>query len=102
MCRTINVKDFGALGDGALCTDAINSAIKSLAVEGGTVFFPNGIYVTGTIFLESNVTLLFDRQAVLEGSKDIEDYHVEHEGCIEAPSFDGCLLYAEDKENFQS
>lgn len=99
MCRIISVKDFGAIGDGTLCTNAVNSAISSLAGEGGTVFFPNGVYVTGTIFLESNVTLMLDKKAVIEGSKDIEDYHVPHEGCIEAPSFDGCLLYAEDKEN---
>lgn len=101
MYMTVNVKDFGATGDGTLCTKAINDAIKSLAKSGGTVYFPNGKYTVGTLFLESNITLCLDRLAIIEGSKNIEDYHVEHAGCIEAPSFNGCLLIAEDKENIK-
>lgn len=100
--KTINVTDFGATGDGITkCTDAVNKAIKSLGKAGGTLFFPMGLYVCGTIFLESNVTLYIDREAVISGSTDIEDYHVEHTGCIEAPSFNGCLIFAEDKKNIK-
>lgn len=101
MDRRVNVKEYGALGDGSLCTQAVNAAIKSLAKSGGTLFFPNGRYVVGTLFLESNITICLDRLTVIEGSKNIEDYHVEHTGCIEAPSFNGCLLIAEDKENIK-
>lgn len=101
MCRIINVNDFGALGDGSLCTEAVNKAIKSLAEQGGTVFFPNGTYTVGTVFLESNITVLLDNLAVIEGSKNIEDYHAEHTGCIESPAFNGCLFIAEDKENIK-
>ena len=101
MCKIVNVKDFGALGDGSLCTSAVNDAIRSLAECGGTVFFPNGIYTVGTIFLESNITICLDKLAVIQGSKNIDDYHVEHTGCIESPGFNGCLLIAEDKENIK-
>ena len=101
MYKIVNVREFGAMGDGKLCTQAVNNAIKSLEKSGGTVFFPNGKYSVGTLFLESNVTLCLDRFAVIEGSKNIEDYHVEHAGCIEAPSFNGCLLIAEGKENIK-
>lgn len=101
MYNTINVKDFGALGDGVLCTNAVNNAIKSLAESGGTVYFPNGKYTVGTLFLESNITICLDRFAVIEGSNDIEDYNAEHTGCIEEKNFNGCLLIAEDKENIK-
>ena len=41
----VNVKDFGATGDGTTNdTVAIQAAIDSLAATGGTVFFPTGTY----------------------------------------------------------
>lgn len=101
MCKMVNVKDFGAVGDGSLCTASVNDAIRGLAECGGTVFFPNGKYTVGTIFLESNITLCLDILAVMEGSTNIDDYHVKHTGCIESPAFNGCLLIAEDKENIR-
>lgn len=100
MEQKINVTDFGAVGDGkTLCTDAVNKAIRSLGDNGGILYFPKGVYVCGTIFLESNLTFWVDREAVVCGSTNIDDYRVEHKGCIEAPSFDGCLIYAEKKSN---
>lgn len=41
----INVKDYGAVGNGiADDTSAINAAISALPTNGGTIFFPNGTY----------------------------------------------------------
>lgn len=41
----VSVKDFGAVGDGTTDdTAAIQAAIDSLSVSGGTVFIPQGIY----------------------------------------------------------
>lgn len=59
----VNVKDFGARGDGiADDTAAINAAINSLptgTIGGGTVFLPTGHYkVSSSILLKSGVTLI--------------------------------------------
>jgi polygalacturonase len=71
-----NVRDHGAAGDGAhLDTKAIQDAIDACArAGGGTVFFPAGAYLSGTIVLKSRVTLHLDAGAVLLGSKNLQDY----------------------------
>lgn len=71
-----NVRDYGAAGDGiTLDTDAIRRAIDACAASGGgTVYFPAGIYLTGTIHLKSNVALWLDRGARILGSRRLEDY----------------------------
>lgn len=58
-----NVKDFGAVGDGiALTSKAINKAIDAAeAVGGGTVYFPAGNYLSGTIHLKNNISLFLDQ-----------------------------------------
>ncbi len=73
-----NVRDYGACGDGqTLDTRAIQSAIEACAQHGGgTVFFPAGQYVTGSLFLQSHLTLHLDAGAVLLGSEDPADYPV--------------------------
>jgi len=73
-----NVIDHGAIGDGqALETQAIQSAIEACnQAGGGTVYFPAGHYVTGPIFLRSNVTLHLDAGATLLGSENPADYPV--------------------------
>ena len=70
-----NVVDYGAKGDGVtLDTKAIQSAINAAAVKGGKVVFPGGVYLSGTLFLKSNVTLEISEGAVLLGSTNIKDY----------------------------
>lgn len=50
----INVKDFGAIGDGVTDdTIAINSAMAES--DKGTLFFPKGIYKCGSISLTKNI-----------------------------------------------
>jgi polygalacturonase len=73
-----NVLDFGANKDGRdIATMAIQKAIDGCAAKGGgTVYFPAGRYVSGTIFLKSFVSLYLENGAVLEGSKNINDYPV--------------------------
>ena len=55
----INVRDFGATGDGhTIDSPAINRAIETAANNGGgTVLFPAGIYASYSIRLKSNVAL---------------------------------------------
>ena len=62
-----NIKDFGAAGDGIQSdTKAINNTIDSAAAAGGgTVFFPAGNYLTGTIHLKNNISLFLDQGSVV-------------------------------------
>lgn len=54
----INVSDLRAVGDGVtLNTTCFKKAIELVALEGGTVVVPDGIYLTGPIELLSGVEL---------------------------------------------
>ena len=67
----LNVKDFGAMGDGYhIDSPAINAAIISATSEEGEgiVVFPEGIYLCYSIRLQSNVTLRFEEGAVLKAA----------------------------------
>jgi Glycosyl hydrolases family 28/Pectate lyase superfamily protein len=74
--KFLNVKDYGAVGDGhTLNTEFISRAVKSCSGSGGCVLvFPPGHYVTGTFELLSNVTIYLDPGAVLVGSTNLDDY----------------------------
>ena len=74
--NSFNVLDFGARPDAtSLNTAAITAAIAAASkVGGGIVVFPPGTYVTGTFRLASNITLELQAGAVIEGSKDLDDY----------------------------
>ncbi|MFZ2148201.1 MAG: glycoside hydrolase family 28 protein [Sedimentisphaerales bacterium] len=71
-----NVVDYGAVADGkTLCTTAIQKAVDECAAAGGgTVHFPAGKYLSGTIFLKSNVTLDIGEGATLLASTNFEDF----------------------------
>ena len=73
---TYDVRDFGAKGDGiAKDTAAIQSAIDAAsAAGGGTVELPAGTYLSGSIWLRSNIDFHLCAGAVLKGSGDIADY----------------------------
>jgi polygalacturonase len=72
----VNVCDIGAAPDGkTLCTDAIQTAIdRASELGGGTVYFPPGTYLSGTVNLKSHVRLHLDAGATLLGSTKLEDY----------------------------
>jgi len=71
-----NIKDFGAKGDGvAINSVAINEAIDAAAAEGGgTVYFPAGKYLSGSIHLKSNICLYIDQGATLIASSDSAEF----------------------------
>lgn len=71
-----NVRDHGAIGDGkTLETAAIQRAIDAAAsANGGTVVFPTGKYLSGTIRLRSHVKLHLEKGATLLGSTDLAHY----------------------------
>jgi hypothetical protein len=71
-----NVRDHGAIGDGkVLETAAIQKAVDAAAAaKGGTVFFPPGRYLSGTIRLKSHVKLHLEKGATLLGSTELAHY----------------------------
>ncbi|MBO7748526.1 right-handed parallel beta-helix repeat-containing protein [Paenibacillus sp. MWE-103] len=71
-----DVREYGAAGDGkTLDTNAINRAVEACHERGGgTVRLTAGTYLTGTVFLRSDVTFRLEAGAVLLGSPDIADY----------------------------
>lgn len=73
---TFDVTAFGAKGDGRTENrEAINKAIDAAAAAGGgTVEFPAGTWVTGSVRLRSNVTLRLERGAAIEASSEASTY----------------------------
>lgn len=69
-----NIVDYGAKADGVtVCTKAIQRAID-LCDQGGTVLIPAGTFISGAIYLKSNMTLYLEKGAKLLGSSDIADF----------------------------
>lgn len=62
-----NVKLYGAKGDGkSIDTQNINKAIEAAAsAGGGTVYFPAGNYLSGSIHLKSGISLYIDQGATI-------------------------------------
>ncbi len=73
---TFSVNKYGAKGDAqTLNTKAIQAAIDACSkAGGGVVVFAPGSYVTGSLFLKSNVQLQLDKGVELLGSQDFADY----------------------------
>lgn len=73
---TVNVKDFGARGNGeSLDTLALQAAINACP-EDGRVLMPKGRYLTTPLFLKSNITIHLEKDAVLLGVNDREKYPI--------------------------
>lgn len=71
---TINAADYGAVGDGiTLNTKAFNEAIQA-APENAIVRISDGKFLTGTIHLKSNMTLLIDETAEIIGTDNLDEY----------------------------
>ncbi len=72
--KIYNILDYGAKNDTAIKnTKAIQAAIDACAA-GGTVYIPKGTFVSGALFLKSNMTLYIEKDGVLKGSTAVEDY----------------------------
>jgi len=71
-----NVKEFGAKGDGTtMDTKAINKIIEDAAATGGgTIYFPAGNYLSGSIRLKNNICLFIDQGAVLIAASDSTEF----------------------------
>lgn len=95
------VTDFGASPDKKMNTIAIQQTIDTAAENGGgRVVIPTGIFMTGALFLKSNISLYLMPGAILKFSDDQADYPVvssRWEG-VQQQVYASCL-YAENAEN---
>jgi polygalacturonase len=74
--KIFSVNDYGAVSDTVTVnSSAIQKAIDDCAAKGGgTVTFRPGTYVTGSIFLKSNVHVRIDNDVLILGSQNFDDY----------------------------
>lgn len=74
--KRVSIRDFGAKGDGAtINTAAIQAAIDHLAARGGgTVVVPQGVFVSGALFLKPRVNLHLDAGAVIRCTTDMSHF----------------------------
>ena len=72
----VNVRDFGAAGDGVHEDTAAIQAAISFLPEGGRLRFPAGTYLTLPLCLKSHITLDLDEGAVILGSTDRARYPI--------------------------
>ncbi|MBN1294434.1 MAG: glycoside hydrolase [Candidatus Latescibacteria bacterium] len=97
-----NILSYGAKGDGVtINTQPIQKAIDVCSENGGEVQFPPGIYLSGTIFMKSNVTLRLMRGATLLGSPRLSDYPVTEPAIKSYTDNYVCrsLIYGENLQN---
>ncbi len=101
-----NVLEFGAKADGrSKDTQPIQKAVESCSERGGgTVYFPAGVYLTGSLHLRSRVALYLDHGAILKASTDENDFDpyeelgFKNEADRETSFFHHALIWAEDVE----
>jgi len=72
------ISDYGAIADGTTVnTKAIQAVIDKCATSGGgVVVVPKGTFLSGAIFLKQGVNLLIEKDGVLKGTTNIDDYPV--------------------------
>jgi polygalacturonase len=70
------ISDFGAAADSkTVNTKAIQATIdKCAASGGGVVVVPKGTFLSGAIFLKQGVNLRVEKDGVLKGTTNIDDY----------------------------
>ena len=72
----IDVREYGAAGDGITdCTAAVQAAIDA-CVPGDVIRVTGGTYLTGALFLKSGTELQIAPDAVLLGTRDLSRYPV--------------------------
>ncbi|KJD34744.1 exo-poly-alpha-D-galacturonosidase [Tamlana nanhaiensis] len=74
--QTFFVNDYGAVSDkNTINTDAIQKTIDACSdAGGGVVTFKPGTYLTGSIFIKSNIKFLVPEGVTILGSENIKDY----------------------------
>ncbi len=72
----LNVKRFGAKGDGITNDTNFIQACINACPKDGRVYIPKGVYYVGPLFLKSNITIEFEKGAKLLGDIDRNHYPI--------------------------
>jgi polygalacturonase len=72
----VNVLDLGAIGDGKNVDTIFLQAALLACPAFGRIVIPEGTYLTGPLFLKSNITIELKKGAVLLGLKERESYPI--------------------------
>lgn len=100
--RVYDIRGSGATGDGVTDnTIFIQKAIDSCAVTGGMVYVPEGVFMTATLVLKSNVTLHVSAKGALLGHTSPSTYPYQDPGI---PFYGGewvkqALIFCKGQEN---
>ncbi len=98
-----NISLYGAIGDGVTdCSDAFKKAVEKCSKSGGgMVMVPEGTFLTGPIYLKSNVNLYISENATVKVSDEKRKYlpvvFTRWEG-VECMNYSP-LIYANGEEN---
>ena len=72
--RRLSVLDFGAVGDGkTLNTKALQRALDA-AGKDDCVYIPEGVFLSGGLFVHSDTYIYIEKGGVLQGTSDFHDY----------------------------
>lgn len=105
--RPYKLTDYGVKADGSIQTEAIQALIDKVSKEGGGVIVvPSGVFLTGALFIKPGVNIYIEKDGMLKGSDDINDYpvldtRIEGQSCkyfsalINADKVDGFTLCGE-------
>ena len=72
----LDVREFGAKGDGKTSDTAAIQAAICACPKDGTVYLPEGVYYSTALFLTSDMTFWLDEGAVLLGDTDRNHYPI--------------------------
>lgn len=103
--KDVNVLKYGADATGKrLATSSINRAIEAChSSGGGRVIFPEGQYLSGTIFLKSGVEMVLERGSVILASPNMDDFPAmmatTYRSLKDLPNGFRALIYADQQEN---
>lgn len=99
--KIVNVRDFGAKGDGCtLDTESIQNAIDSCEKGDTLLFGGKGIFLCGTIRLKGDLKVVIETGTELCGSRNLDHYYANefyHNEMVKTIS----LIYALDCDNIE-
>ncbi|MDO5398627.1 MAG: glycoside hydrolase family 28 protein [bacterium] len=98
-----DVTRYGVYNDGVTNNTKAIADVIALAASngGGTIYFPAGTYISGSIELKSNMTLYLESGALILGSEDKADYPMITKEIVEGYTREGhaAMIYAINAEN---